>query len=157
RAAARHRGISMMRILFGFASGPVFGRGLIVSGMANPAKVLNFLDLAGTWDPTLAFVMGGAVLVTYLAYRLVLSRKATVLMGNFDVPGSRHIDLPLVGGAAIFGIGWGIGGFCPGPALTALPLLAPGTLVFVPAMLIGLWAGTRARDLQRPVTQTEGR
>lgn len=147
----------MMRILFGFASGLVFGLGLIVSGMANPAKVLNFLDLAGTWDPSLAFVMGGAVVVTYLGYRLVLSRKAPVLMGNFDVPSSRHIDLPLVGGAAIFGIGWGIGGFCPGPALTALPLLAPGTLVFVPAMLIGLWAGTRARDLQRPVTQTEGR
>lgn len=146
-----------MRILFGFASGLVFGLGLIVSGMANPAKVLNFLDLAGTWDPSLALVMGGAVVVTYLGYRLVLARKAPVLMGNFDVPGSRQIDLPLVGGAAIFGIGWGIGGFCPGPALTALPLLAPGTLVFVPAMVVGLWAGTRARDFQRPLTQTEGR
>lgn len=146
-----------MRIFFGFASGLVFGLGLIVSGMADPAKVLNFLDLAGTWDPSLAFVMGGAVVVTYIGYRLVLARKTPVLMGSFDVPGSRQIDLPLVGGAAIFGIGWGIGGFCPGPALTALPLLAPGTLVFVPAMLIGLWAGTRAREIQRPLTQSEGR
>jgi uncharacterized membrane protein YedE/YeeE len=135
-----------MRIVLGFASGLVFGLGLVVSGMADPAKVLNFLDLAGTWDPSLAFVMGGAVLVTFIGYRLVLARKAPLLMGNFDVPASKQIDLPLVGGAAIFGIGWGIGGFCPGPALTALPLLAPGTLVFVPAMLIGLWAGQRARD-----------
>lgn len=135
-----------MRIVFGFASGLVFGLGLIVSGMADPAKVLNFLDLAGTWDPSLAFVMGGAVVVTFIGYRLVLARNAPVLMGNFDVPASKQIDLPLVGGAAIFGIGWGIGGFCPGPALTALPLLAPGTLVFMPAMLIGLWAGHRARD-----------
>ena len=142
-----------MRIVLGFASGLVFGLGLIVSGMADPAKVLNFLDLAGTWDPSLAFVMGGAVVVTFIGYRLVLARKAPLLMGNFDVPASKQIDLPLVGGAAIFGIGWGIGGFCPGPALTALPLLAPGTLVFVPAMLIGLWAGQRARDAVAPVTR----
>lgn len=135
-----------MRIVLGFASGLVFGLGLIVSGMADPAKVLNFLDLAGTWDPSLAFVMGGAVVVTFIGYRLVLARKAPLLMGSFDVPASKQIDLSLVGGAAMFGIGWGIGGFCPGPALTALPLLAPGTLVFVSAMFIGLWAGQRVRD-----------
>lgn len=135
-----------MRVLLGFASGLVFGLGLVISGMADPAKVLNFLDLAGSWDASLAFVMAGAVVVTFLGYRLVLRRKAPVLMDSFDVPRSRLPDLRLVGGAAIFGIGWGIGGFCPGPALTALSLLAPGTLVFLPAMLIGLWAGVRARE-----------
>lgn len=135
-----------MRIVLGFVSGLVFGLGLVVSGMANPAKVLNFLDLAGTWDPSLAFVMAGAVVVTFIGYRLVRTRRSPVLMDNFDLPASKQIDLPLVGGAAIFGIGWGIGGFCPGPALTSLSLLAPGTLVFVAAMLIGIWAGARARD-----------
>lgn len=135
-----------MRIVLGFASGLVFGLGLVVSGMADPAKVLNFLDLAGSWDPSLAFVMAGAVVVTFVGYRLAFARKAPLLMESFDVPRAKDIDLRLVGGAAMFGIGWGIGGFCPGPALTALPLLAPGTLVFVPAMLIGIWAGVRARE-----------
>lgn len=135
-----------MRIVLGFASGLVFGLGLVVSGMADPAKVLNFLDLAGSWDPSLAFVMAGAVVVTFVGYRLAFARKAPLLMESFDVPSAKDIDLRLVGGAAMFGIGWGIGGFCPGPALTALPLLAPGTLVFVPAMLIGIWAGVRARE-----------
>lgn len=135
-----------MRIVLGFASGLVFGLGLVVSGMADPAKVLNFLDLAGSWDPSLAFVMAGAVVVTFVGYRLALARKAPLLMESFDVPSAKDIDLRLVGGAAMFGIGWGIGGLCPGPALTALPLLAPGTLVFVPAMLIGIWAGVRARE-----------
>lgn len=135
-----------MRIVLGFASGLVFGLGLVVSGMADPAKVLNFLDLAGSWDPSLAFVMAGAVVVTFVGYRLAFARKAPLLMESFDVPSAKDIDLRLVGGAAMFGIGWGIGGLCPGPALTALPLLAPGTLVFVPAMLIGIWAGVRARE-----------
>ncbi len=135
-----------MRIVLGFASGLVFGLGLVLSGMADPAKVLNFLDLAGSWDPSLAFVMAGAVVVTFVGYRLAFARKAPLLMESFDVPSAKDIDLRLVGGAAMFGIGWGIGGFCPGPALTALPLLAPGTLVFVPAMLIGIWAGVRARE-----------
>lgn len=144
-----------MRILFGFASGLVFGLGLIVSGMADPAKILNFLDLAGSWDPSLAFVMAGAVIITFIGYRLVLARRAPLLMESFDVPSVKGIDLSLVGGAAIFGIGWGIGGFCPGPALTALPLLAPGTLVFVAAMLVGLWAGVRARKLAAPLSRLQ--
>ena len=134
-----------MRILMGFFSGLVFGLGLIISGMADPAKVLNFLDLTGSWDPSLAFVMGGATLTAFIGYRFVWRRRDPVLDDSFDIPTNRSIDRPLLTGAALFGIGWGIGGFCPGPALTALPLLAPGTLIFVPAMLAGLWLGARLK------------
>ena len=136
-----------MRGLFGFLSGLVFGLGLVISGMANPAKVINFLDLAGSWDPSLAFVMGGATLTAFIGYRLAWRQPKPVLTEKFEIPSSTAIDRPLIAGAAIFGIGWGIGGFCPGPALTSLPLLAPGTLAFVPAMLLGLWLGSRARNL----------
>lgn len=139
-----------MRILFGLISGMVFGVGLVISGMADPAKVLNFLDIAGSWDPSLALVMGGAVVVTFVGYRLVLKRPSPVLMDRFDIPKATAIDPRLVAGAAIFGIGWGIGGFCPGPALTSLTLAAPGTLVFVPAMLVGMWIGFRARSAGFP-------
>lgn len=135
-----------MRSLVGFLAGLLFGVGLVVSGMANPAKVLNFLDVFGTWDPSLAFVMGGAVLVAFLGFRFVLRRPAPLLTERFDLPGTRLLDGRLLAGAAIFGVGWGLGGFCPGPAITALPLMAPGTLVFVPAMLVGLWAGAKVRD-----------
>ncbi|WP_378949080.1 DUF6691 family protein [Paracoccus sp. R86501] len=136
-----------MRMIWGFLSGLIFGLGLVISGMSDPAKVLNFLDVAGSWDPSLAFVMGGATVTTYLGYRLVWRRPAPVLDPSFDIPTNRSIDRPLLTGAALFGAGWGIGGFCPGPAFTALPLLAPGTLVFLPAMLLGLWigAGLKAR------------
>ncbi|MDS9469020.1 YeeE/YedE family protein [Paracoccus sp. MBLB3053] len=134
-----------MRSFMGFLSGLLFGLGLVVSGMSNPAKVLNFLDLAGSWDPSLAFVMGGAMVTTFIGYRLSWRRSAPALATSFDIPNSRLIDRPLIAGAALFGIGWGIGGFCPGPAWTALPLMATGTLIFVPAMLIGLWLGVRAK------------
>ena len=137
-----------MRSLSGFLGGLVFGVGLVISGMADPAKVLNFLDLAGQWDPSLAFVMAGAASTAFVGYRLAWRRPKPVLADRFELPSSTAIDRPLVAGAAIFGIGWGIGGFCPGPALTSLPLLAPGTLVFAPAMLVGLWLGARARNLQ---------
>lgn len=130
------------RIAAGFAAGLLFGLGLVVSGMSDPAKVMNFLDLFGTWDPSLAFVMGGAVAVTFVGYRLVLARSRPLFDATFHVPTTRDIDPTLLAGAAIFGIGWGLAGFCPGPAFTALPLLAPGTLIFVPAMLIGM-AGAR--------------
>ncbi|WP_422074028.1 DUF6691 family protein [Tranquillimonas rosea] len=139
-----------MRPLFGFLSGLVFGVGLVVSGMSNPAKVLNFLDIAGTWDPSLAFVMAGAALTTYAGYRLAWRRSAPLLHVDFQLPTARQIDAPLLTGAAIFGVGWGLGGFCPGPAWTALPLLAPGTLVFLPAMLIGLWLGSHLRGAGFP-------
>ncbi len=130
-----------MRLLFGYLAGLIFGLGLVLSGMSNPAKVLNFLDVFGTWDPSLAFVMGGATLVTFVGYRIVWRQSAPALHHRFEVPTNTTIDARLLTGAAVFGIGWGIGGFCPGPAWTALPLLAPGTLVFIPAMIAGLWLG----------------
>ncbi len=132
-----------MRIVAGFLAGLIFGLGLILSGMSDPAKVLNFLDIAGAWDPSLAFVMGGATVTTYIGYRIVWQRPAPALMDRFDLPTRTDIDTPLLIGAALFGIGWGIGGFCPGPAWTALPIAATGTLVFVPAMLLGIAAGRR--------------
>ena len=126
--------------------GLVFGVGLVVSGMSDPAKVLNFLDLAaigaGTWDPSLLFVMGAASLTALVGYRLAWRRPRPVLAEAFQDPRG-PIDRRLLAGAALFGIGWGIGGFCPGPAWTALPLMAPGTLLFLPAMLAGLWIGGR--------------
>lgn len=129
----------MMRSLLGLLSGLVFGVGLVVSGMSDPAKVLNFLDVLGTWDPSLAFVMGGASVTAFIGYRLVWRRPRPLALGEFQVPTSSSIDGPLIGGAVLFGLGWGLGGFCPGPAWTALPLAAPGTLVFLPAMLLGMW------------------
>lgn len=135
-----------MRALLGFAAGLIFGIGLVISGMSDPAKVLNFLDLFGQWDPSLAFVMGGAVAVSFVGYRLAWRRERPVLMEKFEIPSSNQIDRKLLTGATLFGIGWGIGGFCPGPALTSVPLAAPGTLAFVPAMLLGMWLGYRARQ-----------
>ena len=129
-----------MSFLVNLALGLLFGAGLIVSGMANPAKVLNFLDLFGTWDPSLAFVMGGGVAVTFIGYRFVLARKYPLLGERFHIPTRRDIDSRLLAGPAIFGVGWGLGGFCPGPALTALGLGSTGVLAFLPAMLIGMWA-----------------
>ena len=136
-----------MRNALGFLSGLVFGVGLIMSGMANPAKVVNFLDLAGSWDPSLAFVMAGATAVAFAGNRFAWRRKSPLLTGGFELPTSTAIDRPLVLGAALFGVGWGIGGFCPGAAWTGLPLLSPGTLVFVPVMLAGLWLGLYGRNL----------
>jgi uncharacterized protein len=127
-------------------SGALFGIGLIVSGMSDPAKVLNFLDVFGTWDPSLAFVMVGALLVTAVGYRLAWRRQKPVLTEKFDLPLRQHIDVRLLTGAALFGVGWGLSGFCPGPAVTSLALLAPGTLIFVPTMLVGMWM---ARSLIR--------
>jgi hypothetical protein len=129
-----------MSFLVNLALGLLFGMGLVVSGMADPAKVLNFLDLFGTWDPSLAFVMGGAVLVAFVGYRVVLRRDRPVAAERFHVPTRSDIDARVIIGPAIFGLGWGLGGFCPGPALTALGLAATGTLVFVPAMIAGMWA-----------------
>jgi uncharacterized protein len=135
-----------MRAAVNFIAGLIFGLGLLISGMANPAKVQNFLDLAGTFDPSLIFVMLGAVVVTFVGYRFVLRRPTPVLAERFYIPTLKDLDGRLLIGASLFGIGWGLSGFCPGPALTSLPLLAKGTLIFVPAMLIGI-------GLARLVTQ----
>jgi len=127
-----------MREATNLLAGLIFGLGLLISGMANPAKVQNFLDLAGSFDPSLLFVMAGAVVVTLVGYRLVLRRPSPLLAEQFHLPAVKDIDARLVSGAALFGIGWGLSGFCPGPAITSLALLAEGTLVFVPAMFAGI-------------------
>jgi hypothetical protein len=108
--------------------------------MADPAKVLNFRDVFGSWDPSLAFVMGAAVIVTSAGYRMAFLSPKPMFDEAFHVPLANAVDTPLLAGAALFGLGWGLSGFCPGPALTSLALAADGTLVFVPAMVIGLWA-----------------
>jgi uncharacterized membrane protein YedE/YeeE len=127
-----------MRVVINVLAGLIFGLGLLISGMANPAKVQNFLDLAGSFDPSLICVMLGAVVVTFLGYRFAFRRPRPVLVERFSLPTAKNIDRKLVLGAALFGIGWGLSGFCPGPAINSLPLLAKGTLIFVPAMLIGI-------------------
>lgn len=135
-----------MRLMINFAAGLIFGLGLVLSGMADPQKVLNFLDLTGTWDPSLAFVMIGAIAVTAPGYALIRRlRTAPILEPAFENPPKSPVDRRLITGAAIFGAGWGLGGFCPGPALTSLALLAPGTLIFVPAMLAGIWLAAHLR------------
>jgi uncharacterized membrane protein YedE/YeeE len=118
-------------------SGLLFGLGLGLSQMIDPGRVKGFLDLAGDWDPTLAFVMGGAVAVTLVAFRFVLRRPAPLLGGRFHVPTRNDIDRPLVLGAVIFGVGWGLGGYCPGPAIAALGLGSANPAVFVAAMVAG--------------------
>lgn len=138
-----------MSFLVNLALGLLFGAGLVVSGMADPAKVLNFLDLFGTWDPSLAFVMGGAVLVAFVGYRLVLRRDRPVAAPSFGIPARKDIDARLIVGPALFGIGWGLAGFCPGPAIAALGLGAPGTLAFLPAMFLGMWTARLVAERAR--------
>ncbi|MEI4261232.1 DUF6691 family protein [Roseovarius sp. D0-M9] len=129
-----------MRLILSYLIGLVFGIGIALSGMINPAKVLNFFDVAGTWDPSLAFVMGGALIVTALGYRLVLRRPAPLLSAKFQLPTRRDLDLPLIGGSAVFGAGWGIAGFCPGGALPALGTGRAEVFIFVAALLAGIIA-----------------
>ena len=131
-------GSGTLRVLAALLSGTVFGLGLAVSGMMNPAKVIGFLDIAGDWNPTLAFVMGGALLVTIPAFRLILKRQRPVLASGFELPKKSTVDAPLVGGAALFGVGWGLVGFCPGPAVAALSTGLAPVFAFVAAMLVGM-------------------
>lgn len=127
-----------MSIFTSLLAGLVFGLGLIVSGMANPAKVLGFLDLAGRWDPSLALVMAGAIAVGVVSFAIARGRTLSILGAEMMLPTSRRIDRRLVGGGLVFGIGWGIAGFCPGPALVALGMGQGKAAVFVLAMLAGM-------------------
>ena len=127
-----------MAFFTSFLAGLVFGLGLIVSGMANPAKVLGFLDLGGRWDPSLAFVMAGAIAVGAVAFAVARRRTRSLLGAAMQLPSLRSIDRRLLIGSAVFGIGWGIAGFCPGPALVAVGMGQAKALVFVIAMLAGM-------------------
>tara|TARA_R110000787_G_scaffold110023_5_gene218662 strand:+ start:620 stop:1066 length:447 start_codon:yes stop_codon:yes gene_type:complete len=127
-----------MRNLLTLLVGMLFGTGIAMSGMANPAKVINFFDVAGTWDPSLAFVMGGAVIVTFIGYRMVLRRPRPIYEPAFDIPKNRQLDARLLVGAGIFGVGWGITGFCPGGALPVLGTLDTRVIIFVAALVAGM-------------------
>ena len=127
-----------MAVFTSLLAGLVFGLGLILSGMADPAKVLGFLDLAGAWDPSLAMVMAGAIAVGAVAFALAQRQSRSLLGLEMKLPTARHLDRRLVGGGLLFGIGWGIAGICPGPALAALGMGAPKAAVFVVAMLAGM-------------------
>jgi uncharacterized membrane protein YedE/YeeE len=145
----------MMYALFAFVAGLAFGIGLILSQMANPAKVLGFLDLAGRWDPSLAFVMAGAIAIAVAGFALAARRPTTLLGTPSFLPTTRVIDTRLIGGAVLFGTGWGLAGFCPGPAFVALGAGQGKALMFIAAMLAGMlvfeWIeGARARFASRP-------
>ena len=136
----------MSRIVSALAIGAIFGLGIAISGMANPAKVLNFFDVAGTWDPSLLFVMGGALAVTAIGYRIVFGANPAPLFDKtYAVPTSRTIDRPLVAGSAVFGVGWGIAGFCPGGAVPVLGLGYAETAIFIAAMAAGIVGARFAR------------
>jgi uncharacterized membrane protein YedE/YeeE len=143
---------STLRLLAAAAAGVLFGAGLVVSQMTSPAKVLAFLDVAGAWDPSLALVMGGALLVAVPAYRHILGRGQPLFDTRFHLPGARGVDVRLLTGAAIFGIGWGIAGFCPGPAVAALVSGQADPWLFVFGLLIGSWVTGRLSTL-RPAAQ----
>ena len=135
-----------MRLITSYLIGVIFGVGISISGMANPAKVLNFFDIAGAWDPSLIFVMGGALITTFIGYRIVLRRPAPTLEETFKLPTRSDLDLPLIGGSALFGVGWGIAGFCPGGALPALGTGRSEVIIFTVALIAGIFA---AKALQR--------
>ena len=142
-----------MRALIAFLAGLVFGLGLLLSGMADPGKVLGFLDLAGPWDPSLAFVMAGAVGVGAIAFAHARTRARTLLGDATHLPATSRIDRRLIVGALLFGAGWGLVGFCPGPALVALGLGEPQAVVFVAAMLAGMGLFELVDALRRPTPE----
>lgn len=121
-----------------FGAGALFTVGLAVAGMTQPSKVVGFLDFFGDWDPSLAFVMGGAIAVHFVLFRVVMRRRSPLLDEVFHVPTRRDFSLQLVVGSAIFGVGWGLGGFCPGPGLASLPSLGPEAILFVATMSVGI-------------------
>jgi uncharacterized membrane protein YedE/YeeE len=137
----------MKRNVFALAVGLIFGLGLCLSGMYQPAKVLGFLDLAGNWDPSLAFVMGGAIVVALPAFRLARRRSAAWVGGAIELPTRRAIDAPLVVGSGVFGIGWGLAGVCPAPGVVDLGFSSPSAALFVAAMAAGMLA-SRFADLR---------
>jgi hypothetical protein len=147
----------MQRNALALVVGLIFGIGLCLSGMNNPAKITGFLDLAGAWDPSLAFVMGGAIVVALPAFVLARRRRVNWLGGDIDMPGVRAIDAPLLLGAAIFGVGWGLAGVCPGPGIVDVGFLSPSAMIFVAAMAAGMliWRVTGGLGLRAPRALTQ--
>jgi uncharacterized membrane protein YedE/YeeE len=135
----------IVRSFIALLAGLLFGLGLDLGGMTRPSVVLSFLDVAGAWNPQLLFVMAGAVATAAIGYRLVLRRPRPVLAERFRLPSTQGLGARLLGGAALFGIGWGLVGYCPGPALASLASASPATLWFVLAMVLGWWLGARFR------------
>ena len=131
----------MIRLFAALCAGALFGAGLTLAGMVNPLKVLNFLDLAGSWDPSLALVMGGGLVVTLVTFRFVLARPGPILADQFTLPTNPNIDQQLMIGSALFGVGWGLAGYCPGPAVAALSFGSLEPWLFVGAMLTGSFLG----------------
>lgn len=129
----------MRNLIAALMTGIIFGAGLALSDMVNPARVLAFLDLFGAWDPTLAFVMGGALVPSAIAYVITRRMPKPLFHAAFHIPENRAVDRQLLAGGAIFGIGWGLVGYCPGPALAGLVLGAWQTWLFAAAMLVGMW------------------
>ncbi|MGQ0486578.1 MAG: DUF6691 family protein [Hyphomicrobiales bacterium] len=136
-----------------FIAGLLFGAGVTVSGMVNPMKVLNFMDLFGHWDPTLIFVMGAGLVVTFIGYRLVLTGARPLYAPSFHLPQSKGLDGRLIGGAALFGLGWGLTGFCPGPAVASLVFGRAESFIFVIAMAAGMIAARHV--MHRPPSRQE--
>ncbi len=130
-------------------TGALFGIGLVLSCMTDPQRVIGFLDVFGDFDPTLAFVLGGAVLVTLISFRFILRMRKPALAARFELPQSHALDAKLIGGAALFGVGWGLAGYCPGPAIAGLAMGSPEAIWFVAAMVVGStlygWVEARAR------------
>ncbi|GHA91740.1 DUF6691 family protein [Modicisalibacter luteus] len=132
-----------MKTLMGYLAGLLFGLGLAIGGMTDPTRVLNFLDIFGDWDPTLMFVLGGAVVTTFIGYRLVLRRSQPLFAQAFQLPTRRDLDARLIGGAALFGVGWGLSGYCPGPAFASFAGLTAPLIAMLLAMIGGWWLAKR--------------
>ncbi|MBO0751506.1 MAG: YeeE/YedE family protein [Bradyrhizobiaceae bacterium] len=145
----------MTTLIASFVCGLVFGFGLLISGMTDPIKVLGFLDVFGRWDPTLAFVMAGATSVSFVGYAAARRQRAPLLAARSEWQTLKHIDAPLIGGAVLFGIGWGLAGVCPGPALVNLGTLSPQAALFVVAMVLGILVHKAWRSLERAEVQPD--
>lgn len=135
-----------MNLITALLSGIIFGAGLAISGMTDTAKVLGFLDLFGNWDPSLAFVMGGALILTITGFYVILKKERPLLDSQFYLPDTTKIDKKLIVGATFFGIGWGLYGYCPGPAVASITYLEPETAIFLVSMVSGMAAARKAQN-----------
>jgi len=142
-----------MKVICAFIFGVIFALGLGIGSMTQPTRIIGFLDVAGHWDPTLAFVMGSAVTVSLVLFALILKRPRPVLAERFVLPAKRRINVPLIGGAGLFGVGWGLSGYCPGPALVSLVTASRPVLVFVGFMAAGLYLGRRLVGARETIVQ----